>query len=74
MTDPSGTNDMAAAHAAIPSVDRLLRSAREVGALDGDAIAALWRSYVDGSGATSYSRIWSLLVLSDWCVRHRVHA
>ncbi len=33
MTNPSGTNDMAAAHAAIPSVDRLLRSAQLVAAI-----------------------------------------
>lgn len=55
-----------------PQMDRVLTS-RDIVAragLDPDTVAMLWRSYVAGKPGLHWSRVWSIYVLLEWCVRH----
>jgi asparagine synthase (glutamine-hydrolysing) len=48
------------------------RGIEQVGALSSNGVANIASSFYRGSGSISWSRVWSLVVLSDWCTRHRV--
>jgi asparagine synthase (glutamine-hydrolysing) len=41
--------------------------------LDPDAVARLWRAFVDGSSGIYWSRVWAVFVFLRWCHRHRVY-
>jgi hypothetical protein len=38
------------------------------------AVAALWRSFLDGGRDVSWSRLWVLVVLDAWLDRHGITA
>jgi asparagine synthase (glutamine-hydrolysing) len=40
--------------------------------LNPHAAASVWRSFAAGRPGISWSRVWALFVLVDWCRRHRV--
>ena len=54
--------------------DRLFESAKllEIG-LNFDTIESLWNDFQNSNKRVTWSRIWSLIVLSDWCERNDVH-
>jgi asparagine synthase (glutamine-hydrolysing) len=39
-----------------------------------DRVSRLWRAFLDGSAETSWSRLWSLVVLEEWLDRNGVSA
>jgi asparagine synthase (glutamine-hydrolysing) len=40
--------------------------------LDPEAVARLWRTYLDGGAGFYWSRVWSVYVFIRWCHRNRV--
>jgi len=48
------------------------RSACAAAGLDADAVARLWRAYLDGAPGIYWSRPWALFVLLWWCRRYGV--
>ncbi|HKI64158.1 MAG TPA: asparagine synthase (glutamine-hydrolyzing) [Burkholderiales bacterium] len=55
-------------------MDRTLRDPEAVGrtGLSPDAVARLWRAFLDGSPGIYWSRVWAIYVFVYWCRRHRV--
>ena len=39
-----------------------------------EAVARLWRAFLDGAPGMYWSRVWGLYVLIRWCHRNRVYA
>jgi asparagine synthase (glutamine-hydrolysing) len=39
-----------------------------------DTLRHVWKLYEEGSPSVSFSRIWSLTALKDWCIRNHVSA
>jgi asparagine synthase (glutamine-hydrolysing) len=55
--------------------DRLLgKAVRRLGMLDPGAVSDAWVAFLKGEQYVSFSRIWTLAVLVDWCERHGVGA
>jgi asparagine synthase (glutamine-hydrolysing) len=57
-----------------PSADEALRDAdtyRDLG-MNPKAIEGLWKAFLERRPGISWSRIWSLIVLREWAVRHEV--
>jgi asparagine synthase (glutamine-hydrolysing) len=57
------------------TMDETLRDERAVrrAGLAPEAVARLWRAFLDGARGMYWSRVWALYVLVRWCQRHRVY-
>ncbi len=55
--------------------ERLFDSVKliEIG-FDFDTIKTLWNDFQSSNKRVSWSRIWSLIILSDWCERNEIHS
>lgn len=56
------------------SMDQTLRDPAMVApvGLDPEAVARLWRAFIDGAPGLYWSRVWAIYVLIRWCHKHRV--
>jgi asparagine synthase (glutamine-hydrolysing) len=56
------------------AMDETLRDPHAVASagLDPDAVARLWRAYLDGAPGLYWSRVWSVYILIRWCHRNAV--
>ena len=56
------------------AVDDTLRDSAAVAAvgLQPEAVARLWKAFLDGAPGLYWSRVWAIYVLVRWCQRHRV--
>jgi asparagine synthase (glutamine-hydrolysing) len=48
------------------------RGACERSGLNPDAVARLWRAFVDGAPGLYWSRVWAPFILLEWCEQHQV--
>jgi asparagine synthase (glutamine-hydrolysing) len=57
------------------TMDETLRDERAVrsAGLAPEAVARLWRAFLDGARGMYWSRVWALYVFVRWCQRHRVY-
>ncbi|HYG79850.1 MAG TPA: asparagine synthase (glutamine-hydrolyzing), partial [Pyrinomonadaceae bacterium] len=57
-----------------PFVTDALKDERalESAGLDAGAVSQIWHNFERGSRSTSWSRVWGLAVLVEWCRRHKV--
>jgi asparagine synthetase B (glutamine-hydrolysing) len=39
-----------------------------------DTLGRIWKLYDERRPSVSFSRIWSLAALKEWCIRHRIAA
>ena len=57
------------------AMDETLRDPQAVAptGLDPEAVARLWRAFIDGAPGMYWSRVWAVYVHIRWCHRNRVY-